>query len=354
MTILIFLALISALVFVHELGHFLLAKRAGIRVDEFAIGFPPKIFSWKRGETTYALNALPIGGYVKILGEDGEDAEDPRSFVRAPRHRQAAILAAGVAFNWISAFAAFWLAIVIGVQVAPGNPFWGEAQGKAASVIQVEAGSPAAAAGLVAGDRIRAIGGSTTETADDVVAAVAASKGAVNVSGARASGEPFSLSVTPAAASGTARRVIGVVVDGEGTLKLGPVAALGGAARYTAYATGAVAGGLWHVVSGAFEGRSKVADVSGPVGIAILAKGAADMGWGQLLAFAATISINLAVVNLAPLPALDGGRLVVVGVEAIRRKRISGKWLGWINLAGFVLLLALMAAITISDVRKFF
>ena len=354
MTILIFLVLISALVFIHELGHFILAKRAGIRVDEFAIGFPPKIFSWKRGETTYAINALPIGGYVKILGEDGENADDPRSFVNARRHRQAAILAAGVAFNWISAFLAFWVAVMIGVQVAPGNPFWEEASGKSAIVVDVLAGSPAETAGLVAGDRVESVGSSQVLSSEDVVAIVSAAKGPITVAGVHESGEQFSVSITPTLSAELKRPVIGTLIDGRGEIKLGPIDAVGVAARYTAYATGAVPAGLWSIITDAFHGAADAEMVSGPVGIAVLAKGAAEMGWGQLLAFAATISINLAIINLAPLPALDGGRLVVVGIESVVRRRIPTRYLSWINLLGFVLLLALMAAITVSDVRKFF
>lgn len=364
MTVLIFLALISALVFLHELGHFFVARRSGVRVDEFGIGFPPRLFSWKRGGVVYSLNLLPLGGFVRIHGENGEGANDPDGFESKRARTRAAILGAGVAMNWATAFLAMVVALSIGLEASPDSSVGQWVENPRAVVAGVEAGSPAALAGIPPGAVILlAEQGSRRADiarADEFIAFTAASatSSPVTVRYLPNADDDFlaasQVSVTPVWRESLGRPVVGLTVVDSGLARLPIGAAIVEAGAYTVDLTAHVAASLWNLAADALRSRADIAELSGPVGIAILAREASDVGFSQLLAFAAAISVNLAVLNLLPLPALDGGRLAMIAIEKVTRRKLSAKWVGWINLGGLALLLALMAAVTVSDIVKLF
>lgn len=363
MTVLIFLALISALVFLHELGHFWVARRSGVRVDEFGIGFPPRLFSWKRGGVVYSLNLLPLGGFVRIHGENGEGGADADSFESKRARTRAAILGAGVAMNWATAFVAMAIALAVGVEASPDSVLGEWVENPHATIVGVAAGSPAAAAGLLPGAVIVSVeqGGRLVpiETADQFVrvVSVAATSSPLLIRSYPSArvGEPIDVdSLNPVLSQELGRATIGVAVADSGYARLPLGAAIVEAGKYTVELTAHVAASLWNLAADALRRDADLAALSGPVGIAILAREASSVGAGQLLAFAAAISVNLAVLNLLPLPALDGGRLLMIAVEKVTRRKLPAKWVGWVNLAGLGLLLALMAAVTVSDIVKLF
>jgi regulator of sigma E protease len=347
------------LIIVHEFGHFITAKWAGIRVDEFALGFPPRLFGFKRGETTYSINLLPIGGYVRMPGENGETTDeqgnfDPRSFAAKPASKRLIVLLAGVTMNVILALVLLTAAEAIG---SP-NPY--------ALVGDVQAGSPAAAAGLRSGDRILSVNGQSVQYFTDFRNAVSAvtdttpqdTKTVPITVVVQHKGESQPVTVTvqaiahPHAAAG--QGPFGVTADYAGApwvraplwkAPLLGVQDMGAIIVATVQFVGMLIHGVlpWNQT------------ISGPVGIVKQTGQEASAipvaGPAPLLFFTALISLNLAFVNALPIPALDGGRVVFVLIEMLRRgKRISPEREGLVNLIGMGLLLLLILVVTINDI----
>lgn len=358
MSIITFIIVISALIFVHELGHFLIAKWNGIRVDEFAIGFPPKIYSWKKGETTYSLNLIPFGGFVKIFGENPDDdsisgADSRRSFINKPRHVQAAVLVAGILFNVIFAWILFSGSYMMGVASDQG--------GADASlyVTSVLGGSPAESSGLVFGDIIRGISHSEavppeTINADTVREYIIASKGEEITISYQRNGEIHSALIRPSTDIVKGSFAVGIEMAQISKIKLGLFASIWKGLQTTFIVIGETASGIWNLLARIFTLNADFSQVAGPIGIVSMVGQASLFGFGYLLSFTALISVNLAVINLIPFPALDGGRLLIVGIEAIKRKMISPKITNTLNLVGFALLIVFMIAVTFSDIKRLF
>jgi regulator of sigma E protease len=366
MTILIFFAVLVVLILVHEFGHFIVAKKSGVRVDEFGVGFPPKIIGKKFGETEYTLNWLPIGGFVRIWGEDPteehymEGPESERSFVKQPRYKQAAILVAGVAMNVLLAFVLYAAAYMIGMPTALAED---EAAGADAQLMitSVLPDAPATEA-LKPGDEVL---GAYTESsalnADDGLTPtelstfIALSSGEeVHVTLLRG-GEEVRTSFAPETgiiADEPERFAAGFSMSLVGMVSMPIYQAVPAAAVHTYYSLRDIVVGLWQLASGAFQGTADLSQVAGPVGIVSLVGDAAALGLVWLLVFSAFISLNLAVINLLPIPALDGGRLVFVAIEAVTRKPINPIIATRVNQVGFMALLALMLLVTINDVLR--
>lgn len=379
LTAIIFLIVLAVLIFVHELGHFLAARACGIRVDAFKIGFGPKIFAWKRGETEYGLNLVPFGGFVKIFGENPDDEsltgpDAARSFACKPRWQQAIVLVAGVAFNFVFALLLYISVFAVGVTASPEGFEKYAAYMSPSRIMVVDVGteSPAHAAGLVVGDVITSVSipatvsssadtshatsvhisvGERTLTTDSIRGAISTSNGApVTVEYLR-DGAASSAKIVPSKSSeGT--YAIGIGMNDVVDLRLPVFSAIKEGFSYTIALIAYTAESLWGFVSSAFHGQAKLSDVSGPIGIAVNINSAASLGLSYLIKIIAVISINLGVINLVPFPALDGGRTLMVAIEGIIRRRIPSAITNWVNTIGFAILMLLMVAVTFQDIWK--
>jgi len=371
-TTIIFLLVLTLLVFIHELGHFLAARLFKIRVDEFAIGFPPRIASVVKGGTRYALNLLPLGGYVKIHGENGEvDADgkySPDNMLSKPRWQQAVVLIAGVTFNIILAWLLLSFAFMLGTRSSTDGFPADKIQNQGVVVMFVAPGSPAESAGLKSGDQVISISasdGATFATSTlNVVAiqeVIAGSVGDVAITvkhqGADSADEvaPFStLTITPREGVVPGKKAIGISMEDVAIVKLGFFESFYYGVKATWAMTINIVTGLWdffaQILTQGTGAKEAIKSVSGPVGIASIVGSSAREGFSQLLVVTAIISANLAVLNLAPFPALDGGRLVVVAIEGLIRRRLNPNIVNWVNAIGFILLIGLMILVTFKDV----
>jgi regulator of sigma E protease len=354
------------LVLVHEFGHFITAKWAGIRVEEFGIGFPPRLFGIKRGETIYSLNWLPIGGFVRMPGENGETTDeqgvyDPRSFAAKSPSKRLIVLLAGVTMNVLMAFALLTAAEVIG-QPDPARipPVVGE----------VVADSPAAQAGLQKGDRFLTINGQQVTYYDDFRAKIAkltddtsqdVKTVPITVTVQRPGvADPVTLTVQAIAHPDTknGQGHFGFAIDESGTplVRVPLWQAPAKAVQDMGDMIVGTVNGIGQIIHGQIPlGKA----VSGPVGIVNVTGQVAatvpQIGPYLILYLTAYLSLNLAFVNALPIPALDGGRVLLVGVEVLRRgKRLSPEREGLINLVGMGLLLLLMLVVTLNDVGNLF
>lgn len=383
MALILFFVILSLLVLVHELGHFSVAKYFGIRVDEFGLGFPPKVkklFVWKG--TTFTLNALPFGGFVKIYGENMEEPEklpltkssdvfyekhgqtllnevspaQGESFVNQNRPVQAAVLVAGVVGNFLFAWLLFSIGFFSGLPAPAGlNLPLTDPQTVITSVL-VE--SPAEKAGLRAGDSVVKVERGEAVifqplTPETVSAFITQSSGPVNVTVERGD-ETLTKTITPESGVWAETPAIGVAMEVVGTVELPFVTAVTQGLVTTWDLTVATAKGLVLFLSQAVTGRADFSTVAGPIGLVGMVGEANDLGFGYLLTFTALISINLAVLNLLPIPALDGGRLLFVAVEAVSRRRVPAKFFNIVNTAGFFALVLLMLVISVNDVQNIF
>lgn len=363
MTVIIFLLILTLLIFVHELGHFVTAKLFKIRVDEFAIGFPPKAFSVTKGETKYALNLIPFGGYVKIFGEnpDEESIEGPdkdRSFVHKPKWVQTIVLAAGVCMNVVLAWILISVSLMSGVAVSEHDYPGRELQDVQIMITTVVPNSPAHEAGVKGGDVITSIA-----SGDDVLRGASIEEYQAFIE-PRANeelslslmrgGEAVETTVTPTVGIIERGAAIGIGMDNIGTLKLSFFEALWHGVKLTGTLLERVTVGLYQFITQAFTGQADFSQVTGPVGIAGLVGDARELGYTYLLTFTALISLHLAVINLVPFPALDGGRILFVAIEAVVRRPIPPKFANITNAIGFALLILLMVVVTWNDIVRLF
>ena len=372
MTIILFLVVLAILIFVHELGHFWVAKKSGIRVDEFAIGFPPKIFGWVRGETKYVLNLIPFGGYVKIFGEnpdpsdealiragDSSTGDNKRSFAFAPKWKQISVLLAGIGMNIIFAWILISISFMFGSLIPVGEGASGYSKYiKDSSVILtgIAPDSAAEKAGLKTGDKILTVSSITGVNLNTVKIRelIEWSTKPVSVTFER-NGVANDILITPTMSTSTGeKKVIGIYMENVGVVKLNPVMAFYEGAKLTVITFGQVAAGLGNFIWQAVRGHGDFSQVSGPVGIVGMVGDAASFGFAYLLGFVAFISLNLAVINLIPFPALDGGRVLFVIIEAITRRQIKPVVANTVNTVGFFILISLMLIITYRDIMKFF
>lgn len=363
MSVLLFIVILLALILVHELGHFTVAKFFSIRVDEFGVGFPPRLFGIRRGETDYTVNALPFGGFVRIYGEDASEASDPgadrdRSMAHKPRYVQVLVLSAGVFMNVVAAWLILSVGYVTGLPAAVGDYGLGEVTDAHVTVLGVAPGSPAEGAGLTAGERvlrIEAATGSFLERdalADDVRHFIAQhGSEALTLTLARGEHER-EVTVMPVEGLVEGKAALGVMLEDVGIRRLPLHLALIEGGVLTAKLTRDTAVGLWGFLSGVVTGRADFSSVAGPVGIVGVVGEASEFGFVSVLMLAAIISINLAIINLVPFPALDGGRIAMVAAEALMRRPLPSVAFIWLNGIGFALLILLMVAVTFSDIAK--
>lgn len=372
MSILIFIVVIVALIVVHEFGHFVVAKLSGMRVDEFGLGYPPRaMVIAKMGETLYTLNWLPFGGFVKIFGEDPStttaqtrlatgQVADPRAFSSKNRFLQALVLVAGVAMNLLFAYVLITGALIAGTPRALSDSEVAGAHDVQLAVANVLPGSPAAQAGLLPRDVILSAEdghnmlSETTQT-EFTKFVSAGDNRTITLSVRHPDGKEevlFARPVTGLISSDLSRPVIGVELATIGVIPLSFGSSIIEGANLTWGATVLTAQGLWHFFYGIFTLSADLSQVAGPVGIAGVVGSASMQGFGYLFSIMAIISINLALINLIPIPALDGGRLLFVIIESIIRRPIKASVAQALNGIGFLFLILLMLVVTAHDIFK--
>lgn len=335
MTIIIAILLFGVIVFVHELGHFLLAKKAGIKVHEFAIGMGPKIFSTKKGETQYSLRILPLGGYCAMEGEDGE-SNDPRGFGKKSILQRASVLFAGPFFNIV-----FAVIILIPVFLYMGSP--------STTLGQIIPNSPAKTAGLQVGDEILQINNVKINSWEDIVNNLHNSDGKdVNVVVKR-NGAEKEFNITPQK-NEQGSYVIGIAYQPERSI----FGAISNAFTTIFDMSKQMIVFFGQLFTGSVPGGVENA-VTGPVGVISIVSDQASKGIFNLLYIGSVISLNLGILNLLPIPALDGGRLLLLAIEAVRGgKKLNPNKEAVIHMTGFALLMAFMVFITYKDILKLF
>lgn len=379
MTLLLFIAILSLLVFVHELGHFLAAKKAGILVEEFGFGLPPKIWGKKIGETTYSINALPIGGFVRLYGEDGSgetsiDGAKGRAYFEKSIPRRLSVLLAGVTMNLLLAIVSFSiLYFVLGIPTKTGK----------IKILGITKDSPAQFAGLKEEDQIIGVDGTKVISVDEFVRLTAEKVGKkiqLEISrdknnpckpsadtkvlgGATPSKEDFGcrgenmlISLIPRESPPEGEGALGVVIS-ETELRKYPLwqmPYLGAREGFKESLTWAkmIVSSLKQTLTTLVVMGKVPRDVAGPIGIFQITGQVAKDGFLAVLQFLGILSVNLAIINILPFPALDGGRLIFLGYEVITRKKASAKIELLVNQIGMAILLSLMVLITINDVLR--
>ena len=332
-----------------------------------AAGFGPKIFAWRtfkrdasghisKGETEYSIRLIPFGGFVKIFGEnpDEENTHGPdakRSFVNKPRWQQAIVLAAGVICNFIFAWVLYAVVFTSGVTATPGDfsQYTGYFDNDRIMVTEVMPDSPASKAGLRVGDVIN--GFSSVESVQQTIRNGGGKTIALNYS---SHGQVIEKDIVPALTSSKSDNVymIGIAMEKVSDMHLPFYISILEGFKYTCLMIKNTIVGMVGFIVAMARGLADYSQISGPIGIAGIVGDAAGLGFTYLVMVTAIISINLGVINLVPFPALDGGRIVVVAIEALIRRRISSKFINIVNIIGFALLMALMVLVTYKDIVK--
>lgn len=330
LTILVALIIFGVLIFVHEFGHFVMAKLFKVKVHEFSLGMGPAIFKRKKGETDYSVRLLPIGGFVKLEGEDFA-SDDERSFNNCHPVKRIIILIAGAFMNVLIGFLLFILIFSLSKEI------------NVPEVSKIIEGSPAYEAGLEVGDRISAINGKKIHIQSDVTFELFLSGGNETQVTALRGGEELTYKIVPVKEDG--RYIIGFYTK---TVKPNFGIVFYNAFYNTFFTVKLVYTSLKMLIMGTVS----ITEMAGPVGIVGEIGQAAKVGFLYVIDFAALIAVNLGVMNLLPLPALDGGRVVFVLLEIVRRKPLKENVEGYIHLVGLILLFLLMIIITFSDILK--
>lgn len=332
--ILLALLVFGIIIMIHELGHFVTAKVFGVKVHEFSIGMGPALFRFQGPETAYALRLIPMGGFVEMEGED-EASDDPRAFSKQPAWKRIIIISAGAIMNLV-------LGLIVAALIVSMRGYVGTTQ-----VARFEENALSSQA-LQVGDEILSINGSRVYIDNDIVyALVRDSDGTVDMM-VRRSGEKLVLSV-PFSTQTLEDGSTGITLDFK---VLGVGQTIGNTLRYSVGWTVSVAKQVWTALFDLLTGRQGFSQLSGPVGTTQAIGQASSMGMGSLLMIIGFITVNLGVFNLLPLPALDGGRLLFLFIELIRRKPVPAKYEGYVHAAGFVLLMLLMVMVTYQDIMR--
>lgn len=348
-SILIFLIVLSVLILAHELGHYFAAKRAGIIVEEFGIGLPPRILGRKVGETIYSINLLPFGGFVKLHGENSKEGvtSPRRAFINKSKRVRSAVVVAGVVMNFILAIAAFSVVYTfVGVPKETEN----------VKIVETTSSSPAHLAGLFSGDIVRRVGEEKITEISQFVGAVERNRGKeTTLTVERGDGQKVEVTLTPRENPPEGEGPIGVVVSSTEIyfppLWQRPFIGIYYGFREALFWGGAVVAGIAKLFSELFRGQVPK-DLAGPVGIFAITSQAASIGFLALVNFVGVLSVNLAILNIVPFPALDGGRLLFIAIESVFGRKIVPKVEAAIHTAGMVILIFLLLAITAHDIQR--
>lgn len=363
-TFILFILILTVLIFIHELGHFLAAKWVGMKVEEFSIGFfNPILYSKKIGDTQYSIRAMLLGGYVKILGEnngEGSTITDPRAFSNRPWWQQAVVLVAGVTMNLALAYILFVITSFGLTTVASDHTdFKGRIINERIAIAEVMPNSPAASAGINAGAvllEVKANGKkSSLNTEQDIIDFLAKNENApIALTYQNRGSEKASTTIALVYGLIEGKKAIGLSLQKVGDVHIGFFESFKVGGQQLVQYTILTFEGLYNLLKGAFKGDNVLNSLSGPVGIATLVGQASDIGYRSVLLLVAFLSLNLAILNILPLPALDGGQLVKVSIESLLRRKLKDTYSLWLNAVGFILLMGLLITVTIHDVFKLF
>jgi len=372
-TIIIFLVVLSLLVFVHELGHFVSARKLGVKSEEFGFGFPPRVFGfykanngkWKKVwgnkkvedsvDTIYSINAIPLGGFVKIKGQDGDEKQDSDSFASKKTWKRAIILSSGVMMNVVLAAVLISIGLMIGFPQAIDKnnlPKSIKISDEKIQVTQVLADYPAFEVGIKASDVILSINNQEVKSEEDVQKYIAESDKSIALKISR-NNEIQELNITPKIEEG-GKKIIGIGFSQTAVIKYPWYQAIWEGIKMTGYLLWAIIFSLYEIVRNLIVGQSVAVEVAGPIGIADLTGQMARMGLVYLIQFTALLSLNLAIINILPFPALDGGRLLFLLIEKIKGKPVKQTVEAVFHNLGFILLMALVAWVTLKDIIKLF
>ncbi len=376
-TIIIFLLILSLLVFVHELGHFLTARKFGIRVDEFGFGLPPRVFGFQKmpGENggksrwrivspkyqpkenepmVWSLNWILIGGFVKIKGENGESANDPNSFGHKKIWQRILVIVAGVVMNVVLCMVLLSIGFMIGLPVSLDMAKKGVIISEPKiQIVNVLEGRPAQVSGLKPGDEIISIDDKKIVALEEVKSALDGKGGkTVNIKIKRA-GQELDKQVNLGGEVNNPS--LGVALTDSAIARFPWYLAIWYGIKMTFVWLATILSVLWSLIVALFTGKSMgmSAEISGPIGIAALTGQATKMGFTYLLQFAALLSLNLAIINILPFPALDGGRVVFLIAEKLRGKAVKQQWENMAHNIGFLLLMLLIVIVTFRDLMKY-
>jgi regulator of sigma E protease len=355
-TIIVFILILGLLVFVHEFGHFYAAKKAGMDVEEFGIGFPPKMYSKKYKGTEYSLNLIPLGGFVKIKGEDEEIEGDEDSFSNKPIWRRLSVIVAGVTMNaltgWFLLSALFLFGAPVEITPDIDEKYIKEKNIVIAEVIQ---DSPAAIAGLLAGDKILKVENNFLDNIESFQLAMEASKDEeTEITYKRGETESV-VSITPKIIENIQpdRAIIGIAPTEIGIVKFPIHKAIVAGAQSGYNYSKRILEVLGNIFKDVWNRQPVAQSVGGPVAVAVITGDMLDMGFSHLIIFIAVLSLNFAVINIMPFPALDGGRLIFLIAEKIRGKPSRQVIEAWFHRVGFLLLMLLMIVVTYRDIARF-
>ena len=350
-TVLATVAVLGVLIFVHELGHFLTAKLLGVKVEIFSLGFPPKLISKQVGETDYRISVVPLGGYVKLLGENPNDEVPPelmhRSFLHRPLWQRAAVVLAGPAFNFLFAFLALFA-----VFATTGLPYVPTDVGR---IIQ---DSPAERAGLKTGDLIVAVDGTPVKRWEELSSQIREHGGQTLDLAVQRDGRKLEIKVTPERRESEnlfGQKIMAYQIGVASSERLvsehvGPVQALGEGMSYSLRIAALTLQSIYKLITREIS----VDTLGGPIMIAQVAGKQAEMGLSYLINFMAVLSVNLTLLNLLPIPVLDGGHLLFLFLEAVRGKPLAVKHREMAQAVGMMLILTLMVFVFYHDIMRLF
>ncbi|MDO8489918.1 MAG: M50 family metallopeptidase [bacterium] len=344
-TTLLFLFILSVLVIIHELGHFVSARFFGVHVEEFGIGFPPRATSFTRGKTLYSINWLPLGGFVKLKGEQGEGQQDSDSFAAKPIWQRVIILGAGVFMNLLLTVVIFTIGFAVGMPQAVDDGAAAQAKDVHIEITNVLAKSPAAASGIQPGDVIAQIDSHSFQAVSEVQKYVREHAGVPVVVDLLRGKDAIRLTATPVTLKENGLPGLGIGLARVGTISYPIHIAFVTAIQTTAFMTVTIITTLFNAIRHfAFEG------FVGPVGIAATTATVTKLGISYLLNLVAQLSLSLAIFNFLPIPALDGGRAWFAILEKVRGRSLDPAFENMIHVIGFVLLIALLILVTFRDI----
>lgn len=374
LTIVAFVIVLSVLVFVHEAGHFGTARMFGIKSEEFGIGFPPRFVGyyknlegkWKvvRGnkkvedaaDTVYSINTIPLGGFVKIKGEDAVDGQpiDPDSFIAKPIWQRAIVVSAGVTMNMILAAVLFSVGLMIGMpQALDGLSDRAIISDQKVVVAEAIKDSPAAKAGIAVGDTIVSLDGKMITKFSELQSYNDSHVGKSIRYVIKHENKELTKEIKPEIRPETGKGGIGIAAVESGMVRYPWYWAPWEGLKQTGLLTVGILKAFYNMFHDIFVGKGVSADVAGPVGIAALTGQVARMGIIYLLQFTALLSINLAIINFLPLPALDGGRLLFMIIEKLKGRPVKRELETAIHNIGFMLLMVLVVLVTYRDIAKY-